>query len=134
MYKEIKDFPNYSINCQGHILNTKRGSSLKPYFNNQGYPVVQLSKDGKVYNKSVHRLVAETFLDNPDNKPQVNHIDGNRSNYSYMNLEWVTNQENVTHGNNRRNNSKVSKKKIMKLYKQGQYKQIEDFLVAIMSL
>lgn len=62
-----------------------------------GYKVVSLCKNNKMKLVKVHRLVAIAFIDNPDNKPQVNHIDGNKLNNNVDNLEWVTAQENSLH-------------------------------------
>jgi len=62
-----------------------------------GYVYVMLSSGGTARNKRVHRLVAEAFIPNPDNKPYVNHIDGDKTNNSVDNLEWVTARENVLH-------------------------------------
>lgn len=78
-----------------HIL-TLHSSKLtkrhpKPMFH------VELWKDNKRYVRMIHRLVAENFIPNPDGKPQVNHIDGNRYNNRYDNLEWCTNRENMIH-------------------------------------
>lgn len=56
-----------------------------------------LSKDGKVKNESIHRLVAQAFIPNPDSKPQVNHIDCNTLNNNVSNLEWCTAKENTVH-------------------------------------
>lgn len=63
-----------------------------------GYLIVNLNKNNKCYKKKIHRLVAEVFISNPENKPQVNHIDENKQNNCYLNLEWVTNKENSNHG------------------------------------
>ena len=66
-----------------------------------------MSKDGKKVIRTIHRLVAVAFVDNPDNKPQVNHKDENTVNNIYSNLEWVTVKENINYGNR---NAKVSLK------------------------
>lgn len=76
-----------SYNC------TKNGKLLKPY-NNSGYLFVKLSVNGKTHDFSVHRLVATTFIPNPDNKPCVDHIDCQRSNNNADNLRWVDYSEN----------------------------------------
>lgn len=70
---------------------------LKPAKKNNGYMYCQLSKDNKTSPKMVHRLVAEAFIENPENKPTVNHIDGNRANNVVENLEWATYTENNVH-------------------------------------
>ena len=59
-----------------------------------------MRKEGKRYIKCVHRLVAETFIPNPNDKPQVNHMDGNKENNAVTNLEWCTCSENQYHGFN----------------------------------
>lgn len=70
---------------------------LKPATKSNGYMFVGLSKNGKVSNKYIHRLVAEAFIPNPLNKATVNHKDGNRSNNTVDNLEWATYLENNMH-------------------------------------
>lgn len=74
----------------GH--NIKLSKNIKT-----GYLECNLCKDGLTHTKAVHRLVAETFIPNPDNKPQVNHKDGNKLNNNVDNLEWCTAAENVRH-------------------------------------
>ena len=65
--------------------------------NARGYPIVSLSMLGKQKTPTLHRLVAMAFIPNPHNKPQVNHIDGDKQNNHVSNLEWNTHQENITH-------------------------------------
>lgn len=93
--KQYED-TNYFITEDGRILNKSKNRFLKLYLNNWGYLWTKLGrKNGN--GKQVHRLVAQTYVPNPENKPQVNHIDGNKLNNHYSNLEWVTIQENVQH-------------------------------------
>lgn len=70
---------------------------LTPINHHGGYQVVHLSKNGKVYNRMIHTLVAKAFIPQPSDKPIVNHIDGNKHNNVVSNLEWVTYQENTQH-------------------------------------
>lgn len=98
----IKDFEGlYEVSTFGRIKSFKHNKSvgkiLKPGFVGMGYVHVCLHKAGKCYGKLVHRIVAEAFIPNPDGKPEVNHIDGNKLNNHVENLEWVTSKENQNH-------------------------------------
>ena len=70
---------------------------LKPGADKKGYLRVFLSVGSKKHTKKVHRLVAKTFIENPENLPQVNHKDCNKKNNNVLNLEWTTNLENMRH-------------------------------------
>lgn len=94
IWKQIKGFENYQISNTG--LVKKENLILKP-FDNNGYERIQLINNNIKSKKLIHRLVAEHFIPNPNNKPQVNHKDTNKKNNNDWNLEWVTNQENVQH-------------------------------------
>lgn len=95
-WKIIDDFPEYEVSSLGNIRRVGVSTNMKFYVQ-KGYYKVELYRDGKGYKQRVHRLVAKAFVPNPENKPQVNHIDFNRKNNSVGNLEWVTNLENATH-------------------------------------
>lgn len=103
MWKKIKDFEKYEISLDGKVrVIYKNGKIkyLKPWINSKNpndYFRISLSKDNKQYKFLLHRLVALNFIKNKDNKPQVNHRDGNRQNNFIENLEWVTNSENQIH-------------------------------------
>lgn len=90
--ESIKGFETYSINRQGEVW--RNGRKLRPFGK---YPTLSLSKDNTTTSKYVHRLVAETFIPNPENKPFVHHKDGNTANYCADNLEWVTHHENISY-------------------------------------
>lgn len=93
----IKGFENYIIYENGEIINTKFNRSINHCDNGRGYRIVGLSNNGKVKLKTMHRLLAEAFIPNPNNYPQINHIDGIKDNNSLDNLEWCTNQQNNQH-------------------------------------
>ena len=92
----IKDFPNYEISDLGVVKNTITDQVLSTK-EDRGYTRVALYNNGSKYYKQIHRLVAEAYIENPFDKKEVNHIDGNKHNNSYHNLEWCTRSENMTH-------------------------------------
>lgn len=87
----IKSLPRNS-NVKGN--NRKTEKLLKPDVGKHGYKRVSLTKDAKTVRFFIHRLVAEAFIPNPNDKPHINHIDNNPSNNCVNNLEWVTPKEN----------------------------------------
>ena len=92
---KIQRNPNYSINEFGEVRNDITGRIKKAYVNkNNGYFTVDLYKENKSTKVTVHRLIAEAFIPNPENKPTIDHKDGNRQNNSIENLRWATYSEN----------------------------------------
>lgn len=88
---------NYLVSNFGNVFSIKRNIIMKTRYDRQGYEVLVLHSNSGPVNKSVHRLVATCFIDNPLNLPQVNHKDGNKSNNTVSNLEWVNASSNNKH-------------------------------------
>lgn len=97
MQKLIDGFENYTISTDGKVYSKRNNIFLKPCIDKDGYLMVLLSNNGKRKKISIHRLVALNFMPNPENKPQVNHINGIKSDNRLENLEWVTASENIVH-------------------------------------
>lgn len=103
IFKDIEGYENYyQVSNLGNVYSCKRrgcvGGILKPAIGNKGYYQVYLFKNGKGKWEKVHRLVAKTFIPNPDNLPQVNHKDEDKTNNRVDNLEWCTNEYNHNYG------------------------------------
>lgn len=97
MKKQIKDYLNYYVDENGNVYNNSTQSMLKGSIGENGYKYYRLSKNNSKKMFYAHRLVAEYFLENPNNLPVVNHKDGNKLNNSVDNLEWVSYSENTKH-------------------------------------
>lgn len=115
--KELKNFAGYFIAEDGRVFSAwkqKRQKGIQgvityldyddlkekeQYTDKGGYKVVSFYVNGKQYTKKVHRLVAEAFIENPNNLPHVNHIDEIKSNNNLNNLEWITQHQNSVYSN-----------------------------------
>ena len=131
IWKDIPDYEGlYQVSNLGRIkrLEHKRKNNLintdstykehilKPAKQTSEYMYIVLCKNGKTKGFRVHRLVAQTFIPNPENKPQVNHIDTNKSNNNVNNLEWCSRSENMIHAySHNLINSHTEKKRISQL-------------------
>lgn len=108
-WKEVKGFPNYLISSNGRLWSKtkivsrpkgkylKKGKIMKLRDDTHGYLTANLINGDVRKNCKIHRLVAENFIDNPEGKREVNHINGVKTDNEVSNLEWVTSKENKTH-------------------------------------
>lgn len=96
IWKDIKGYEGlYQVSNTGKIRNTKTKYILKPVTQSNGYMKVCLTKNRVQKNKTIHRLVAETFIPNTNNLPCINHKDENKTNNNANNLEWCTQEYNT---------------------------------------
>jgi hypothetical protein len=147
MWKRVEGFNRYEVSTEGRL----RGGKQKDYIHKggkdkDGYIQVILRCDVKgIYardrsTKRLHRLIAEAFIPNPDNKKEVNHIDGNKLNNRISNLEWVTTKENIRHAHkiglfhkaNTLNSKQVAKidpitNEVLKVYSSGRETKYDGF-------
>lgn len=120
-WRQIKDFENYYVSDYGRVANfnyRNTGDSIlmKPFNTKVGYEQIALvDKNGKRVKKYIHRLVAEAFIPNPKNKPEVDHIDTNRKNNIVDNLRWTTREENFNNPKSHINRVNGQKNKTSKI-------------------
>ena len=96
--KQIENFDGYFVDEQGNVYSNKSGTikKLKPFTDRNGYKEIRLRNNHKQYKCClIHRLVANAFIPNPNNLPEVNHKDKNRANNCAENLEWCTRKDNL---------------------------------------
>ena len=119
-YGNVKSLPKERRNRRGVYIQKEKLLSLTN--TSTGYKKVELVKDGKRKGFKVHRLVAQAFIPNPDEKPQVNHIDGDKTNNYVDNLEWATASENSIHAYNtglNSNKKELNENEIISMYMNG---------------
>ena len=122
IWKDVVGFEGlYKVSNKGNVFSVGRrdsrgrkcgGRILKPTRTRNGYLKVDLHNNGKRKTKHIHRLVAETFIPNPESLPQINHIDEVKDNNNVENLEWCTSKDNINHGTSIERRIKAQSKKI----------------------
>lgn len=106
--KDIKNYEGlYAITSCGKVWSYRSQKFLKGTPDKDGYLRLTLTKNGKKNNYFIHRLVAEAYIPNPENKPQVNHLDEIKTHNYIGNLEWATSKENVNYGTRNKRSSKA---------------------------
>lgn len=100
--KDIKGYEgSYAVTSCGKVYSYINEKFLVPIANKTGYLCVNLYKDGKIKQYLIHRLVADAYIPNPENLPQVDHINGDKTNNCVNNLQWITNRDNCRKSNNK---------------------------------
>ena len=126
IWKPIPDYSNYMVSNLGRVksINWHRGKIekyIKPYITHKGYLRIRLTKDAITKQFSIHRLVAKTFIPNPDNLPQVNHINEDKTDNRVENLEWCTNEYNHNYGSRNNKTAKALSKPVLQFTLDGEF-------------
>ena len=125
IWKTIEDYPNYMVSNMGRVKRLSTGyyrrteKILNPQIQSNGYLHINLSQKGKTKCFLVHRLIAQVFIPNPNNLPQVNHINENKTDNRVENLEWCDRKYNINYGNGISKRVKTNKEN-------GTYKKIGE--------
>lgn len=124
IWKDIKDYPNYQVSNMGRVKSLKydKEKILKSCKDKDGYLIVGISKEGKIKNFKVHRLVASAFIPNPNNLPYINHINEIKDDNRIENLEWCSSKYNANYGSR---NERMAKAKSIPIL---QFSKTDDLL------
>lgn len=138
VWRDIKGFENlYQVNENGDVKSLKRRGTeiiLKPALCGRGYKMIDLRKNNETFKRYNHRLVAEAYVDNPYGYKVVNHIDGNKLNNNYENIEWVSYSMNNQHAYDTKlksrgesfYNAKLSNEDAREILANGKYSTYQD--------
>ena len=127
LWKDIEGYEGlYQVSNHGRIksLHQYKGTNeryIKLLANDRGYLMAGLHKDGRMTRRYIHRLVAEAFLENPDNLPQVNHKDEDKANNRADNLEWCTNEYNEVYGTGKLRSAKARSVAVVQCDRKGTF-------------
>ena len=123
IWKDVKDYEgHYQVSDKGRVKSVKFGKEiiLKPG-SCRGYLQVGLSKNGEIKRYTVHRLVAQAFIPNPNNLPEVNHKDEIKTNNNIENLEWCDHKYNINFGNRTQRSAEKQSKPVLQYTKDGKF-------------
>ena len=124
IWKDIVGYEGmYQVSNLGRVKSFKQGKEriMKPVYDTYGYLQVMLSKNGNCKNFMVHRLVSQAFIPNPDNLPEINHCDEDKTNNSVENLEWCDRKYNHNYGTRNQRVADKTSKQVLQYTKDGEF-------------